>query len=75
MCQTLKGSRKDVYEKLREILEEGEQPSIAAIAHCTGWSVPTVQRSLSELRERGVIHYDQEIPGRPARYEILQELS
>lgn len=75
MHDTLRGSRKDVYEKLRQILDDGRQPSIAAISHCTGWSQPTVQRALSELREWGVIHYDQDTPGRPARYEILEELS
>ena len=73
MFEQLRGSRKDVLEKLEEILQAGAQPSIVAIAHCTGWSVPTVQRSLNDLREWGLIHYDQEIPGQPATYEILRE--
>ena len=60
----LRGSRKDVFEKLHDIIQAGEQPSIMAIAHCTGWSMPTVQRALSDLREWGYIHYDQEIPGK-----------
>jgi predicted transcriptional regulator len=70
---TLKGSRKDVYEKLQQILDAGKQPSIMAISHCTGWSIPTVQRSLDDLREWGLIDYWQEKPGQPATYEVLSE--
>jgi predicted transcriptional regulator len=73
MFDQLKGSRKDVYEKLRELLDDGRQPSILAISHCTSWSIATVQRALHDLREWGLIHYDQITPGQPAEYQILEE--
>ncbi len=74
MHETLKGSRKDVYQKLREILSAGRRPSIMGISHCTGWSIATVQRALSDLREWGMIDYHQEFPGQPADYRILEEV-
>lgn len=74
MHDLLKGSRKDVFRKLEEILEDDRQASIVAISHCTGWSIPTVQRALSDLRSWGLIDYRQEKPGQPAVYEILEEV-
>jgi Mn-dependent DtxR family transcriptional regulator len=74
MHDILRGSRKDVYSKLQEILEADRQPSIVAISHCTGWSIPTVQRSLSDLRSWGLIDYRQDKPGQPAEYQILREV-
>lgn len=70
----LKGSRKDVFEKLKQLLQHERQPSIMGISQCTGWSVPTVQRSLDDLREWGLIDYWQEKPGQPAHYEIVGEV-
>lgn len=70
----LKGSQKIVYDALRDLLQDGKQPSINALSHITHYHPRTVKRSISALKELGLVSCYQERPGVAADYRILTEV-
>ncbi len=69
--ETLKGAQRIVYEEIRRMLSNNNNPSITSLAEQTGYSEPTVWKSLAYLRKIGVIEMYQPKKGMPAKYRII----
>ncbi len=71
IAETLKGAKRIVYEELERMLSIGRNPSVMSLAERTGYSEPTVWKSLDYLRNIGLIEMYQPKRGMPAQYRII----
>jgi biotin operon repressor len=71
VAETLKGAQRIVYEEIARMLANNNNPSITSLAEQTGYSEPTVWKSLAKLRKEGLIEMYQPKKGMPAQYRIV----
>jgi len=69
----LRGAQRIVLQDLDEMLTEGEQPSISALADRTTYDESTVRRALRGLREANIVSMNQRCRGARAQYQIHKE--
>ena len=68
----INGAPRIVKDELEQVLEAGEKPSLSQLASRTGYCEQTVRNALLQLREWGLVRYENRGPGRRCHYEVLE---